>query len=253
MPRDPRQPELLPAPSRTILDVVQEGLRGFTYRHRDRLARRKQVNEKKLKARAERKKRGAVQKPLHLEEEPTKMRILKVTYCAIFRQPINKLNPAGLKMKAECPVEVYPKSDRWLVRSLPGKVVYEKLTGVPSALQARAQVELCFETMVEEWQMWGTPPLSAWEVKEQKKPAPRMIDPGEVTILATGVVCWKEPEDFTHIMHTGPGFNVDGNAKTFQACCNEPLPPKYFISTKANVEPTCTTCAEVWKREYQGQ
>ncbi len=54
-------------------------------------------------------------------------------------------------------------------------------------------------------------------------------------------------------MNTGPNYNTDGNAKTFHACCNAELAPKFFISTKANVEPTCKGCAEVWRKEYQGK
>ncbi len=252
MPRDPRQPDLIEAPSRSILDVVQEGLRGFKYRHRDRLEKRRQYNEKQRVAQRARRKRGAVQKSLILENEVSNVKAIKVTYVGVFKQPTNKLNPSGLRINAECPVEVFLRGGGWCVRSVPGRVVYEKLGSFPSAQSARDGVRANFAEQVEDWQMWGEPPLTAQQRKDSK-PLLRMIQPEEVTMLPTGVVCWKEAEDFTHIMHTGPGLNVDGNAKAFRSACGEDLKPNLFISTKANVEPTCTACAEVWRREYKGK
>ena len=254
MPRDPRQPNLIEPPSRTILDVVQEGLRGFKYRHRARLARRKLDNEKKLKVQRAKRKRGMVQKPLHLEEEETKMRILKVTYRSIQEQPCGVLNPSGLKLPGLRPVEVFAKGDKWYLREIetPRRVRYEKLGGFVTAQAAMDATLTNFGAMREAWQMWGTPPQSPMQARDHK-PAERIIGWHEITLLPNNQIGWKEPEDFTHIMRTGPGFNVDGNAPTFTATCNEQLPGKYFISTKANVKPTCTTCAEVWEKEYQGK
>ncbi len=174
------------------------------------------------------------------------MRILKVTYRSIQEQPCGILNPSGFKLPGPRPVEVFCKGDKWFLREIesPRRVVYDKLGSFVNARAAMDATHTSFARMREAWQMWGTPPAD----KE-----PRIIGPDEIKILDTGVVCWKEPEDFTHIMRTGPGFNTDGNARAFIAACEESLSPKHFISTKANVEPTCTICAEVWRREYKGK
>jgi hypothetical protein len=179
--------------------------------------------------------------------EVSNVRIIRVTYCAIFKQPIGKLNPTGMKFPVECPVEVFQNGDSWKLRNVGSRTVYDKLGHHPNAATAMATAEVNFETVVEPWQMWGTPPCSGQMAKEHKHVA-RMIEPHEVAILPTGVVCWKELEDFTHIIHAP---TMDPKHKIPTAACGNQVDAKAFINNRANLEPTCKGCAEVWRKEYQ--
>ena len=44
------------------------------------------------------------------------MRAIKVTFRAVFRQPIGALNPMGCKINAKFPVEIFGEGERALAR-----------------------------------------------------------------------------------------------------------------------------------------
>lgn len=169
------------------------------------------------------------------------MKQINVTYCAIFRQPIGKLNPAGLRMNVECPVELFCKGDKWRLREIssPKRVVYEKLGEFSSAAQGKEITEASFESQVEGWQMWT-----------KRDGANVQLSPEEVAELPDGKIALKELEDYTHIIHA-PQLNA--KERIPRAACGASVDTKCFINNRANVEPTCRGCADVWKREYQGR
>lgn len=102
-------------------------------------------------------------------------------------------------------------------------------------------VEESFQERLEPWQIWGKPHNELQE---------RMLFPDEICDLGHGKMGWKDPEDFTHIIHAP---TIPEGARIPPAACGAQVNAKCFINTKANVEPTCKACAEVWKREYAGK
>ena len=88
--------------------------------------------------------------------------------------------------------------------------------------------------------MWGTPPGEAQE---------RILTPEEVSVL-DGKLFFKQAEDYTHIIHAQ---TIPPGARIPPAACGVQVNTKCFISTKANVEPSCKACAEVWEREYRNK
>ena len=176
------------------------------------------------------------------------MRAIKVTYRAVFQQPIGKLNPMGLKVPADFPVEIYPApSGHFNLYSLAG--AKRRAYGVSFASFAHAKEEMgqFFERQVQDWQIWGIVPVSRTSgvVTEE-----RMLSPDEIVIDSHGKAFFKGPEDYTHILHAPtipPGAHVP------PAACGAQVNAKCFINNRANVEPSCKACAEVWKKEYRNK
>lgn len=179
------------------------------------------------------------------------MRQIKVTYRAIFRQPTGVLNSMGAIMNGQYPVEVFGHGDKWQARNLDGMGVFAKLSKFASAAHGRQVVEESFLYLDQAWQMWAALPYTARQILEEGVSRdPRIIQPHEITVLGDGKVLWKEPEDYLHIIHAptlAPGERIPS------AACGAKVKADCFISTKANVEPTCKACAEVWRREYKGK
>lgn len=170
------------------------------------------------------------------------MRSIRATYRAVFRQPIGLINPFEVKLPGDFPVEVFGQGEKWQARTLSHPpVVYKKLQHFTNAIQGMMEVEHNFQERLEPWQVWGKPP---------NENAERMLLPGEICDLGSGKMGWLDPEDFTHILH---GPLIDPAAKIPNAACGAKVNAKCFISTKANVEPTCKECAEVWRKEYKGK
>ena len=150
----------------------------------------------------------------------------------------------GLRLPGLHAVEVFGSGEKWRARSITGKPTdYPHLQRLLSADNARTCVERCFDKMVEPWQAWGTPP---------GENAARMLDPSEYIELTgnhRGKFAFKTAEDYTHIQH-GPEAAEKGKGIP-TAACGQQLKAEHFISTKANIRPTCKGCAEVWEREYK--
>jgi hypothetical protein len=169
------------------------------------------------------------------------MRVIKVVYRGIFREPQGLLNPSGLRMNVEVFVEVFQEKGRWLARGINGNP-FTKLGDGVSARFIMLVVQEAFREVVEPWQTWGKPPAAN---------EPRMLESHELEVREVGgvdVTYWKEPEDFTHIIH---GPSIKPGEKIPRAACGQSVGAKCFISTKANIHPTCLKCAEVWEREYK--
>jgi hypothetical protein len=107
-------------------------------------------------------------------------------------------------------------------------------------------VEQAFERRIVPWQLWGTVPGNGTSQLAVERP----LEPYEVADLGNGKMALKGPEDYTHIIHAQ---TVPPGARIPPAACGVQVNAKCFISTKANVEPTCKACAEVWRREYQNR
>jgi hypothetical protein len=177
------------------------------------------------------------------------MRAIKVTYRAVFQQPTGpELNPMGLKLPGPFPVELFPRGEYWQARELasPKRVVYDKLGKFVSLAAAKLALHEVFEKQVQDWQIWGMAPgngVSALSVE-------RMLTPYDIADLGEGRLGWVDDEDRTHILH---GPLIDPKFKIPNAACGAQVNAKCFISTKANVEPSCRGCKEVWEREYQNR
>jgi hypothetical protein len=224
----PREPEI---PHRTIKAYVKQNLRGFANRQAERERQRDEARKRE---------QPRTKKP-NTEEHPH-MRTIRVTYRAVFRQPIGELNPFGSKIPGEFPVEIFGAGEKWQARTVAAQpVVYKKLYHFTDAIQGMMEVERNFQERLEPWQVWGKPHNELQE---------RMLDPSEICDLKGGKMGWKDPEDFTHILHAPtipPGAHVP------PAACGVQVNAKCFINNRANVEPTCKACAEVWRREYQNR
>lgn len=174
------------------------------------------------------------------------MRNIKVTFRAVFQQPIGVLNPMGLRMSAQVPVEVFQRGAHWYAREIEFVREFTRLGRFDSAEHAKQGVYDAFETTVQDWQVWGTMPgdgVTALAVE-------RLLTPYDVADLGDGKFAAYEPKDRTHIIHAP---SIPPGARIPPAACGAILDAKCFISTKANVEPSCKECAEVWRREYQGK
>ena len=176
------------------------------------------------------------------------MRAIKVTFRAVFEFPIGKLNPMGLRIPGPQPVEIFGNGESWKVREIasPRHQVFEKLGRFGSVEHAKAEVQQAFQRFVEPWQMWGTVAgdgTSALAVE-------RILTPYDVVSLGNGKWAALDPEDRTHIIHAQ---TIPPGAKIPPAACGASVNAKCFISTKANIEPSCKGCAEVWRKEYQNR
>ncbi len=173
-------------------------------------------------------------------------RQIKITLRAVFQQPTGILNPMGMKMKGNFPVEIFRKADNWQVReiSTPKRIVYEKLGRFCSIDLAIGGTGLHFERCVESWQMWGTVPGDG----DTALSVERLLLPDEVVNLGGDKWGFRIPEDYTHIIHAPA---VPLKAKVPPAACGAQVDAKCFINNRANVEPSCRKCAEVWREFYQ--
>ena len=167
------------------------------------------------------------------------MRQIRVSYRAIFEQPINKLNPMGLRLTAQWRVEVYRMADKWVAGSLDTHRPFTALGKLPSATATQLTVEANFERMIEPWQVWAEPPNLG-----QPK---RMLEPWEFQHI-DGKTYWKEPEDFTHIIHAP---SVQPGERIPRAACGAKVKAQHFVNNLANVERSCRACAEVWRAHYR--
>lgn len=70
----------------------------------------------------------------------------------------------------------------------------------------------------------------------------------EVCDLGNGKWGFLQDEDRTHIIHAP---SVPPGAHVPPAACGAQVNVKCFINNRANVEPTCRGCADVWRREYR--
>jgi hypothetical protein len=229
--RQPMQPEIK-IPTRVIKAYVRENLRGF--------ARRQALRER---TRQERREREAPRKP-RTEQH---MRTIKVTYRAVFEQPIGALNPMGVKLPGPQPVEVCKNGTGWEIRELstPKRRKFERLGKAISLDDAQARVQAAFSKMLTSGQIWGTPPLIKHGTPQEPE---RQLSLSEICDLGDGTAGWYTAEDRTHIIHAPsipPGKHVP------PAACGAELPAKCFVNNRANAEPTCPGCAEVWKKEYK--
>lgn len=166
------------------------------------------------------------------------MRAIKVTYRAVFQQPIGLLNPMGMKLPGPFPVEIFGQGERWQIREIasPRRQVYEKLGRFGSVDHAKSAIKDVFEKMLEPWQLWAV-----------MQGVERLVTPYDVVSCGNGKWAALDAEDRTHILH-GPLINP--KAKVPNAACGASVNAKCFISTKANVEPSCRECAEVWRKHY---
>ena len=199
------------------------------------------------------------------------MRAIKVTYRAVFQQPQSPmLNPMGLKLPGPFPVELFSRGNCWLAREIasPKRVIYERLGTFVSLAAAKFALADAFEKQVADWQLWGTPPHGTKAAMESLnsngKSVEVLLTPYDVANLGDGKFGWLDDEDRTHILH---GPLIDPKLKIPNAACGAQVNVKCFISTKANVEPSCkacaevwanvepscTACAEVWKKEYRNK
>lgn len=177
------------------------------------------------------------------------MRLIKVTYRAVFEQPQGKLNPMGCKLPGPCPVEVYGGGQNWQVREIAtsARRLCAKLGTFTSHERACNSLAEVFAHQTEPWQTWGTPPPE----RIGERTSERMLEPWEIAELSTSSgrkTFWKQAEDFTHILHAP---TMDPGAKVPPAACGAKVRADCFINNKANVEPTCRKCAEVWRQHYQ--
>lgn len=170
------------------------------------------------------------------------MRNIKVTFRAVFHQPIGRLNPLGLKVPTDIPVEVYGTQGNWRVRN-PSRIAnaFDRLGKFASAEDAKREIARSFARQVEEWQVWGTPPHTDQE---------QMLTAYDVADLGEGKWGYIQDEDRTHIIHAPA---VPLTARIPPAACGASVNAKCFINNRANVEPTCRGCAEVWRKEYKNK
>jgi len=176
------------------------------------------------------------------------MKSLKVTFRAVFEQPIGPLNPMGFKLPGPFPVEIFGHKDRWQAREIasPNRRVYERLGRFSSLAHAQGEVARGFQRQVQPWQPWGIVPADGTTALTEE----RMLTPYDFVDCGNGTFGLMQDEDRTHIIHAP---TVPPGARIPPAACGAQVNTKCFINTRANVEPTCRECAEVWRREYQGK
>ena len=177
------------------------------------------------------------------------MKTIKVSYRAVFEQPIGVLNPMGLKLPGPQPVEVYKQGAEWKARELSTarRRPFERFGKFVSLENAQSSVMNAFREMKGPWQIWGIPHMTPAQ-KSDHVGQERQLTPAEVCDLGDGNAGWYTAEDRTHIIHMP---SVPPNKHVPPAACGAELPAKCFINNRANVEPTCPECAEVWRREYK--
>lgn len=127
------------------------------------------------------------------------MKPIRVTYRAVFRQPIGPLNPMNLKMPVSMTIELYEApGKRWKARECDtGKKRPIEPAGESANLQsAQEAVKGLFQECLLPWQMWGDPSMAipVELIGEPRyKPGLRVIQPEEVEIR-DGKVYFKLPE-----------------------------------------------------------
>ncbi len=178
------------------------------------------------------------------------MRQIKVSYRAVFAQPQGPLNPSGFKMAGRFPVEIFGHGESWQAREIatPQRVVYKKFKKFASPENAMGIVAEAFYAQLEPWQIWGMPPIDHAKARDFN-PVERLLSPDEIQVLQDGRVLWKEAEDYTHILHAPDHTNMKAGMPP--AACGAKVSGKAFVNNRANVEPTCKKCAEVWRQFYQ--
>lgn len=183
------------------------------------------------------------------------MRVIKVTYRALFEQPQGALNPMGLKMPGDFTVEIFGGGERWYARPLDYIMnsttrgpVYKKLNHFTSPIQGMATVEQAFEKRTQPWQLWGVPPAEC--VPDAQIGHERLLLPEEVCDLGNGKMGFRTAEDYTHILHAP---TIPYAAHMPPAACGAKVDAKCFLNNRVNVEPSCTACAEIWRKEYRGK
>ena len=176
------------------------------------------------------------------------MRAIKVTFRAVFQQPIGKLNPMGLNCPGSFPVEIFGSGEKWQAREILSvyRSVYKKLGHCTTSEQMKGEVQMCFERCTQPWQLWGT---VAGDGKSSLA-IERILTPYDVVSLGNGKWAALDDEDRTHIIHAP---FIPPGAKIPPAACGVSVNAKCFISTKANIEPSCRGCKEVWEKEYKGK
>ena len=176
------------------------------------------------------------------------MKNLRVTFRAIFEQPIGKLNPMGCNLPRPQPVEIFGQGEKWQAREIasPRRVVYAKLGRFMSLDHAKREVEAVFKRKVQGWQPWGSVPGDS----QTALVVERMLTPYDFADAGNGTFVLLQDEDRTHIIHAP---TIPQGAKVPPAACGASVNAKCFINNRANVEPSCRGCAEVWRREYQGK
>ena len=169
------------------------------------------------------------------------MRQIRVVYRAVFQQ----LKSVAMICRAPVNVEVAQLGNGvWISRS-PDTGVSFRFTECQSAEAARWEAEDRFVEMLSDgWWMLGKPPDGSLL---------RPLEPEEYT-MKDGKVYWYELNDFTHIMDpkrklTEVGSVID-KAKIWPAACGESPSVKRIISLKADIEPSCPKCAEVYRERY---
>jgi len=156
------------------------------------------------------------------------MRALKVTYRAVFRQPLGALNKLGVRLACDIPVEIYQSVDKWIARRPGTRSDFVEIPAAMSQESMKTSVQQSFETQVSEWQMY--------------KPDGEVVQPGETKVNGNGTVMLLEPEDFTHIQHPDPACAPE-NKKLARARCGGTFKHQAFASTLENAPPpTCAIC-----------
>jgi hypothetical protein len=170
------------------------------------------------------------------------MRLIHVTYRAVFTQ----LKSSSFRMNGPVNVEVIERYNQWVCQS-PDTGVEFNFTKMPSAESARKECESRFERMMSDgWWIFGREPRPAGQ-KGPREDGPRLLNPQEIQ-MKDGQVYFLEVNDFTHIFDPkNPNRPTDDKDKSAQAACGQYPRIRNFISLKANVEPTCKACAEIYR------
>lgn len=178
------------------------------------------------------------------------MKQITVTYRAVFAQPKGVLNPMNLRLPIPCPVEVFGAKDKWQAREIlsPRRQVYEKLSKFASAAHGMQTVAEAHAEQLRPWQIWGAPPIDAGARKDHVKPEARLLDPHEIQVLQSGVVLWRELDDYTHIIHAP---TLAAREKMPSAACGAKVKAESFVRNNINIRPTCKACAAVWDVHYK--
>jgi hypothetical protein len=228
------EPKIL---TKTIRAYVRENLRDFSRRQALRERTRKEYRE-----------RETPRKP-RTKQEHSFVKTIPITFRAIFEEPTGPLNPLGCKIRGQQPVEVFRKGEFWYARELstPKRNVFERLGKFNGSDSARQGVENSFVRRLQAWQVWGTPPTDEPKAREFR-PVDRVLLPDEFCDLGDGKAGWYQAEDLTHILHAP---TIPPKARVPPAACGAQVPAKCFINNRANVQPTCKECAQVWKENYK--
>ena len=170
------------------------------------------------------------------------MRLIHVTYRAVFTQ----LKFSLFKMNGPVNVEVIERYNQWVCQS-PDTGVEFNFTKMPSAESAKTEAASRFEKMISDgWWTFGREPRPAGQ-KGPREDGPRMLNPEEIQIK-DGKVYFLEANDFTHIFNpTNPNPPSGNKDHSTLAACGQYPRIRNFVSLKANVEPTCKACAEIYR------